>query len=310
MGRFSPSYYPEYRQRDYGSEVASAIGTYIGAQRQEKLDTEHEEELKHTRDRRERLEPLEEAFLRANMYEHGVVPSAGGEEPRAPGNRTQGDPGSHLAAGIDQQRGNQTQGGLGAQSATGMNAPGAWNPVSGSFNTPGQGRVSLGGGYELDPSLTDRGRAEGRERESVEAYMGATGRDRGHALLDVRGVQSEELHPGPYHPRTISEALDYEKQLIHARGDEDARVAAIREANERRRHPPKDERWEERRSGWEKELGSPTNQLQQDLLDALADGDEPSDVMEQLPKSQRTEGERYLRKAVRLRRRASGGTTP
>lgn len=303
MGRYSPTYLPERPQRDYGSEVARAIGTYIGAQRQEKVDKQHDEELKYLRDRRERLDPLEEAFLRAQMFEKGVVPSGGGEQPRTPGNRTQGDPGSRLATSIADQRGNQTQSGLGAQSATGVNAPGAFNPDTGTFNAP----ISLGGGYQLDPNLTERGRAEARERETIGAYVGATGRDRGHALLDVRGVQSEELHPGPYHPRTMAEALSYEQTLIHARGIEEQKTASIRESNERRRKTT-DPRWEERRRGWEKEIGSPTNQLQQDILDALADGDEPSDVVTQLPKSQRTEGERYLRKAVRLRRRAIGGT--
>lgn len=313
MGRFSPTYTPEYQPRDHGSEVARAIGTYMAAQRQEKTDKQHDEELAYQRHRRETLDPLEEAFLRGQMREHGVVPSAGGEAPRAPGNRTQGDPGSHLAVGIDQQRGNQTQSGLGAQPATGLNAPGSFNPATGSFNAPGQGRVALGGGYDFDPSQTEHGRKDAQQQRIIEAMVGR-GVPRQEAetevLADLKEPMAEHFHPGPYHPRTMHEALDYEQTLIHARGIEEQKTASIREANERRRNPPKDLRWEERRRGWEKELGSPTNQLHQDLLDALADGDEPGEILDQLPRSQRTEGERYLRKAVRLRRRATSPTTP
>jgi hypothetical protein len=352
MGRFSP-YVPDLPNRNYGSEIADAIGTYIGGKRQEKLDTRADEEYAYTKKRHETLDPLEAALLQAQLYEHGIVPSGGG------GSGTPPSGSGTLSSGIDSQRQAPMtgRGGLAGRAPTGVFAPGSFNPVTGTFNpaipqadvvggdpgfsaprnlgrmgptdtdpgftaphrgdardtdpgfSPGRpsgsGRVSLGGGYDLDPSMTERGRADAK-RDRMIAAMVARGVPREEAQVEVEGglegAISEHFHPGTWHPRTMADALDYEKTLIHARGDESVRVASVRD---RRSRKDTDPRWEERRRGWIKRLGGnePTNQLQQDIVDALADGDEPDAVLEQIPKGQRPEAERYLGRAVRQRGR-------
>jgi hypothetical protein len=164
----------------------------------------------------------------------------------------------------------------------------------------------VGGGYVYDESRTPHGRAEATVQHQVDLAV-ARGIPREEAELEIRGggINPEHFHPGAWHPRTVAEALDYEKQLIHARGNEEERVAKVRDRGRKETDP----RWEERRRGWIKRLGGeePINQLQQDIVDSLADGDEPTTIIQKVPGSQRAEAERYIGRAVRLRARQ---TTP
>jgi hypothetical protein len=325
MGRYSPTYLPETRERDYGSEIANAIGGYIGAKRQEKRDTEHEEEVSYQRGRREKLDPLEEALLQAQLYEHGIV-------------RDEDDGG--VASAIDGHRGSLPNRGndlftgrakFGDRGAGGLFAPGSFNPATGSFNppidtdrgftaprfggsppepsdrgfsAPGPGRdidpgfsaprqgrqgVSVGGGYHIDPSRTPEGRKESIIAREIEAAVRA-GVPRDEAELEIRGggLSTEHFHPGAFHPKTRAEYDELERtQHLY-------RLEEVTAAARARRREEGDPALKERRDSWKQQLGTPRNQLEQDVLDFLADGEDAEDIPDYFPESRRAAVESYL----------------
>lgn len=160
MGRFSPTVVPDYFGGDPGAAFADAIGSYIGLKRQEKQDKLAEEEHKwrgetHDRDikrqdREDALQPLQEALLRAQLYNEGVVPI---EEDAAPGTAAESKAMPLLDAINAQRAGGGTPkfgGSVPGMFSTdepvsdfmrsaqrGLLAPGSFNPMSGGFNPPG-----------------------------------------------------------------------------------------------------------------------------------------------------------------------------
>lgn len=331
MSRYSPTVTPDYGE-NYGDILASGIEQYVGAKRKEKADKRADEEYAYTKHRHETLDPLEEALLRANLYQHGVVSDDGG--------------GTGLPAAVDAQRGGPPNRGADLISGrahfgdqglqTGLRAPGSFNPVTGGFNPPidpgftarpgvggsrppndrgfgapegiggsrpaGDPGFSLGGGYHLDPSRTPEGRAEAQIQHQVDLAV-ARGIPREEAELEIRGggLNSEHFHPGAYHPKTMADYLDVEKQLIHARGEEAVRTARARDRTKTDRDP----RWDERRKTWVKELGEPSDEMEQDILDALASGYSTDEILNTMPGSRKSRATRYLRRAARREQRGA-----
>jgi hypothetical protein len=211
-------------------DIAGALEEYATNRLRAKADARADEEYEYRKGRRETIDPLEEALLRRQLYESGVVPQDGG--PGLSDMIEQPDRGADLLAGRA-QFGDQGIGGTGfrrEESRVGLFSPGSFNPNTGTFNpvnidpgftaphfgperdidpgftAPGQRRIPLGGGYELDPSRTKEGRARAAEQELIDALVGS-GVDRGHAMLDVRGNEGvrEHTHPGAWQPRTMEE---------------------------------------------------------------------------------------------------------
>jgi hypothetical protein len=228
-----------YEGENYGDVIASGIESYLTAKRQEKADKRAEEEYTYRKGRRETLDPLEDALLRAQLYGHGVVPQ--GEAPPL-GDMIEADRGADLLSGRVRFGEPQV---MREESRLGLRSPGSFNPATGTFNpvsidpgftaprfgpqrdidpgfttprlrpeydidpgftAPRPGRIPLGGGYELDPSRTAEGRARAAEQEIIDALIGR-GVDRGHALLDVRGGAGarEHTHPGAWQPSSLAE---------------------------------------------------------------------------------------------------------
>lgn len=310
MGRFSPTVLPDDTPPAGLSMFLDELSRGPDRARQAKYDRRAQEEHDYTMGRHEKTDPMEDALRLAQLYEAGVVPDDGS--------------GSPTAGAIDAHRAPMHGvGGLAGRSPNngrGIHAPGAFNPTSGTFNDPMaptdmynrgtgsadvtdiyRGNVPLGGGYHIDRSLTPEGR-----RESVLAHQidvaGRAGIPREEAELELRsheGISSEHFHPSEWHPHTRNEADQLASQQHKYRLEE---IKAGVDWHDRN---GKDPRWDERRRGWIKTLGGqePTNQLQQDLIDALADGDEPNALLEKVPPSSRAEAERYLRRALRVRGR-------
>ena len=330
MSRYSPTVQPDYGE-NYGDVLASGIESYVNYKRKEKADTRAEEEYAYTKGRREQLDPLEEALLRAKLYEQGVVQDEGG--------------GGGLPAAIEGERGGPPnrggdfarfgEHGLQPRPATGVMAPGSFNPVTGGFNPPidpgfaaprfpgarsgadvdpgfsaprtgGEQDVdpgfSLGGGYRVDPSRTPEGRKESALARQIEAAVRA-GIPRDEAELEVRGggISSEHFHPGAYHPRTQQEYDRIEAQQHTYRLEE----IRAQEAARRRGEKNTDPRWDERRKTWVKQLGEPSDEMEQDILDALASGYTTEEIVETMPASRKGRAQRYLRRAARREQRGA-----
>jgi hypothetical protein len=332
VSRYSPTIAPDYGE-NYGDILASGIESYVGQKRREKADTRAEEEYAYTKGRREKLDPIEEALLRAQLYERGVVPSdgeSGGALPDAiEGERDRGG---------DLISGRAHFGDQGLQPATGLRAPGSFNPATGGFNppidpgferpgparnpdpgfgvsppahdpdpgfsrgTPGRGRVPLGGGYELDPSRTKEGRAESALAAQIEAAV-RSGIPRDEAEIEARsgGISSEHFHLGTFHPKTRQEYNEIEAQQHRYRLEE----ISAQEAARRRGDKDRDPRWEERRKSWVKQLGDPADEMEQDILDALASGYSTDEILETMPASRKSRAQRYLRRASRREQRGA-----
>lgn len=326
MSRYSPTVLPDYGE-NYGDILASGIESYVRAKRGEKADARAEEEYKYTKGRREKLDPLEEALLRAQLYDRGVVqdePAGGGLPAEIEGQR-----GGPPNRGGDFPRFGEY--GLQPRPATGLMAPGSFNPATGSFNPPntagtfihggpeaptrGPGRpqqdyqpgdsaggVPLGSGYHLDPSRTPEGRKESQLARQIEAAVRA-GIPRDEAELEIRGggLSSEHFHPGAFHPRTRAEYDEIEQQQHTYRLQE---IGAM-EAARRRGDKDTDPRWDERRKTWVKQLGEPSDEMEQDILDALASGYSTEEIIETMPASRKSRAQRYLRRAARREQRGA-----
>lgn len=315
MGRFSPTVLPDDTPAPGLSIFLDELAKGPDRYRQRQADRRTQEEHDYTMQRHEKTDPMEDALRLAQLYQAGVVPDNDGSSP--------------MAGAIEGQRAQPFRGAGGlagrvpANDGRGVNAPGAFNPSSGTFNQPMaptdvynrghsgtgdvtdiyRGSVPLGGGYHLDRGLTPEGRRESMLAHELDVAEGS-GIPRGEAELELRshdGLSSEHFHPSEWHPHTRAEADQLAQQQHKYRLDE---IKAGTDWHDRSR---KDPRWEERRRGWIKTLGGqePTNQLQQDLIDALADGDEPNALIDKVPPTQRTEAQRFLRRALRARGRAT-----
>jgi len=316
---------PDYGE-NYGDILASGIESYLGHKRKEKADARAEEEYAYTKGRREKLDPIEEALLRAQLYEQGIVRDE--------------DDGGGLPDAIEGERqapAFRGKGGLTGRASTGLRAPGSFNPATGTFNPPFDidpgftaprlpgyqpdtdpgftaprvgpeididpgfrapvqsgrrgDRVPLGGGYELDESRTPEGRKESMLARQIEAAVRA-GIPRDEAEIEIRGggLSSEHFHPGAFHPRTRQQYDEIEAQQHQYRLAE----IGAREAASRRGQEKDDPALKERRDSWKQQLGTPRNQLEQDVLDFLADGEKPEEIAGYFRQDQRQAVEDYL----------------
>lgn len=242
MSRYSPTVLPDDSPSPFQQTFLEELRAGPERLRQRRADERAAAEDEYRRKRRETLDPLEDALFRAQLYGQGGVPAGaalGGRERGLADMLEQPDRGADLLSGRahfgDQGLGDQ---GVGRapqfrRERVGQHSPGAFNPLTGDFNAAvprtdtvrgGGARIPLGGGYELDPSLTDRGRTAARQRQTIEALVArGVPRDEAEAevLGNMEGAISEHFHPGPYQPRTKEEALE----LIQARADAEARAA-------------------------------------------------------------------------------------
>jgi hypothetical protein len=338
MSRYSPTVTPDYGE-NYGDIIASGIEQYLGAKRKEKADTRADEEYEYTKHRHETLDPLEDALLRARLYESGVVPDeAGGSGLPA---AIEGERGGPPNRGADLISGRAKFGDQGLQTGQqptsgGLFAPGSFNPTTGGFNPPmdpgftarpglggsrppndrgfaapegtggsrptGDRDFSLGGGYHIDQSRTPEGRKESQLARQIDAAV-RSGIPRDEAELEIRGggISSEHFHPGQFHPKTRAEYDAIEQQQHKYRLEE----IGAREAALRRGKKDTDPRWDERRKTWVKQLGEPSDEMEQDILDALASGYTTEEIVETMPASRKSRAQRYLRRAARKEQRGA-----
>jgi hypothetical protein len=250
MSRYSPEVLPYGAPSPFAEALLAELAKGPERLRQMRADQAAEKERQYQARRRATTDPVEDALRRANLYEHGITPT--GDQSNTGGGlpdeiAAQGGRGADLISG----RAKFGDPGLGpnVRPTGGVFAPGAFNPVTGTFNppinpdpgftaprigpsrdidpgmmaprigpqrdidpgmtAPGQGRVPLGGGFQYDPD------AQMRQHQRQLA---------GDLAIE------DQMHPGPYHPHTMAEALDYERQLIEARGLAEERVQRARVA--------------------------------------------------------------------------------
>lgn len=240
MSRFSPTVTPEYYgPTNPGQDVAAAINGYI---RQKRAD----EEYAYLKRRRDVTDPLEDALHRAELIRQGVIPPDGEAAAGAPGasaaaidaqrgNRTQSNYGGGAPPASPPQRGNLTQAGYGGAALT---TPGAFNPLTGDHNPaqvfgPEDRYYDLGGGFRMEDPTARRERFATED----ERRLTAAGVPAGVAAYAARHPENSQAilsdfftsRDTAYHPKTMAEALEYERQLAAIR----ARYKTPAERNDR-----------------------------------------------------------------------------
>ncbi|MGH7476571.1 MAG: hypothetical protein ACRELD_09805 [Longimicrobiales bacterium] len=105
----------------------------------------------------------------------------------------------------------------------------------------------------------------------------ATDRAREQRVQRARTRLVNMLAAGTTLERALA-ALDTDPELRGLVGFDEAKSLA----REAAKPQLQDVKWEERRSGWEQKLGAPRTQLEQDILDALADGENKEEILDEL----------------------------
>lgn len=199
MSRWSPTVQPGYfGPENPGAELANAIGGYRATVRQQKLDTEAEEDRQRRIAKEKELDPIEHALLMANLARQGIrfpgqptdvdpgmsaPPAMGPGSTFGPGGRPLDiDPGFTAPRGLTPQRnidpgfdapptrgpgGQVLDPGFGEGEGTPRAhlLPGAFNPITNAHNPAD---IDLGGGYTLPYAESPAGKQE----ESVRGLEG------------------------------------------------------------------------------------------------------------------------------------------
>ncbi len=301
--RYGPGVLPGYYGGDPASEIADALGSYIELQRQKRFD-----DLA--------AKGQEVDLLRAGYRPDAPIPPApdisgieipGADEVAANvrgtsrgvpsmeiGPRDIGDPADEAAQLLEERR---------RASAADPAVPQQPGPPPGSiarqigtqFFQLANGGYFVPGASERDRQIreergyadrvrseentrADRVRSEDRSFETkLREKEAARELERLEMERAARAAQAAEDRA--FEERMLARRTASERALIEARGAEERSTLSRRAELEAGAGGVEDEAWEERRASAVALLGKPLTPLQQDMVDALADGETPTSIL-------------------------------
>lgn len=293
MGRFSPTVLPSTRTTNVGEEIARAIDQFRFTRRQEEQDVARQEERDRSQAFRDRsIELQEEAAERAERrgdienfergFRRGVPPGSPGiTEPVLDRGFDPSDTLDRLRVGrrgpeeLPEDEGFQERPIRDPGQLPGA-TPGQGGGVS-PIRVAGQRFYSLPGGGFIDPSATPGARRREERREEVGAERAfQLERDETRREFD-REIAGER--------RTFTAEGREDTQAFQRGESQLGREAALELEGlrqEGRRTTQGDPRTKERRAGLAAEFGKPQTELQQDILDEMAKGTTPEQVIRML----------------------------